>query len=206
MLIIISASHNIASSPNVLKQNNAEVSIKHSFYLFTLMGTSLLNLSATDAVSEVYTELGMGKTSRDNFVATVGLMTEKKNISYRLGLSVINDKHFEESNYLGLNGGVRFYTNNDLTPFLGLGLFTGYHADHYLAEDDDLDNDNDGSIDEDDEMDTDYSFIISVYPELGLRYKINTHHGLTASAQYHVTSEGHEHNFWIYNLGYIYSF
>lgn len=183
-----------------------EFIIKTCIISGTLLGTLALTPSTSAKDQAMYTELGLDKDG-DSFVTTTGVMTEKANVSSRLGVSVMHNSEFEYSTYVGINGGVRLYTHNDFTPFVGIGAFTGYHSsDHYLADDDDIDNDNDGSVDEDNEYETEHNYIIGVYPEIGLRYKINRNASISASAQYHVTNQGAEHNFLTYNLGCKFSF
>jgi hypothetical protein len=169
------------------------------------MGALALTPSTSAKDNAMYTEFGINKHA-DSFVTTIGSVTREDHISSRIGLSIMHNSGFEEATYLGLNGGVRVYTHNDFTPFAGIGAFTGYHEKKVLTDDDGFDNNNDGTIDECRESETEYDFIIGVYPEAGLRYKINRRTSITASAQYHVTSEGSEHNFWSYNLGCQFSF
>lgn len=98
--------------------------------------------------------------------------------------------------FAGLDLGLRTQLPSRLAPFAGVGTYLGANSRSELATGDGRDNDGDGSIDEFGERDNEYSFLGSVYPELGIHFWLNGSTRLTASAQYHLTTEGRDADFW----------
>ena len=98
----------------------------------------------------------------------------------------------------GLDLGVRLQSPSRLAPFIGLGTYLGISAFPRSAEDDNLDNDDDGSIDELGET-TRHAFA-AVYPELGAHFWLKHDVRATLSAQYHISTAGRDHNYWFFGL------
>ena len=106
----------------------------------------------------------------------------------------------EKDWFLGGDFGLRLQAPSRLTPFVGVGTFLGGNKHSVLAEDDHLDNDDDLSVDERGEREDVYSFLASVYPELGVHFWINGKTRLTAGAQYHLTTQGRSNDFWFFGV------
>lgn len=106
--------------------------------------------------------------------------------------------------FAGIDMGLRTQSPSRLAPFAGVGTFLGGNNHRVLAVDDHLDNDDDGSVDERGEMKDDPGFLASFYPELGVHFWMNSGTRLTASAQYHITTDGRDSDFWF--IGFTVSF
>ena len=106
--------------------------------------------------------------------------------------------------FAGLDLGLRTQSPSRFAPFAGVGTFLGGNNHKVLAIDDHIDNDGDTSVDERGEMKDDPNFLASVYPELGAHFWLNSKTRLTASAQYHITTEGRDTDFWF--VGFSVSF
>jgi hypothetical protein len=106
--------------------------------------------------------------------------------------------------FAGIDLGLRTQSPSRLAPFAGVGTFLGGNNHRVLAVDDHRDNDDDGSVDERGEMKDDPHFLASFYPELGVHFWMNSSTRLTASAQYHITTEGRDSDFWF--IGFTLSF
>ena len=98
----------------------------------------------------------------------------------------------------GLDLGVRLQSPSRLAPFIGLGTYLGISAFPHNAEDDNLDNDDDGSIDELGE--TRRHVFFAVYPELGAHFWLKHDVRATLSAQYHMSTSGSDYNYWFFGL------
>lgn len=106
--------------------------------------------------------------------------------------------------FAGVDLGLRTQSPSRFAPFAGVGTFLGGNNRQVLAVDDHRDNDDDGSVDERGEMKDDPRFLASFYPELGAHFWLNSSTRLTASAQYHITTEGRDSDFWF--IGFSLSF
>lgn len=98
--------------------------------------------------------------------------------------------------FLGGDFGLRVQSPSRVAPFLGVGTYLGGNRRNELAIDDHVDNDSDGAIDERGEYKGVYSYMASVYPELGVHFWLNGQTRLSTSAQYHLTTEGRADDFW----------
>lgn len=104
--------------------------------------------------------------------------------------------------FAGLDLGARVQSPSRLAPFAGVGTFIGGNGRQVGARDDNIDNDDDGAIDERGETRTRGEFIASVYPELGVHYWLTSGLRMTGSAQYHVTTDGRDSDFWFIGLSF----
>ena len=102
--------------------------------------------------------------------------------------------------FLGGDAGLRFQAPSRFAPFVGVGTFLGANRKEELAINDHIDNDGDGSVDERGEHDGVYSHFSSVYPEVGAHLWLTSNTRLTTSAQYHVTTEGRDADFWFFGV------
>ncbi len=102
---------------------------------------------------------------------------------------------------IGGNLGTRLQTPTRIAPFVGLGLFGGYSQEKVFAEDDRIDNDEDGLVDEPGEVEWELDdILLAAYPEVGLHLWLNSHLRLTGSASYYLTTEGRSQDFWFYGV------
>lgn len=106
--------------------------------------------------------------------------------------------------FAGLDLGLRTQSPSRLAPFAGIGTFLGGNTNKTLANTDGRDNDDDGSIDEFNELKNDPAFMASFYPELGVHWWLTSDLRLTGSAQYHLTTDGRDSDFWF--IGFSLSF
>ena len=122
-------------------------------------------------------------------------------LSRRVGLALLASEAADDL-FTGVNAGLRVQPPARLAPFAGLGVFAGFSRETVDADFDGLDNDGDGFIDEPGEVDrrTDGA-LASIYPEVGAHFWLTARTRLTASAAYHVTTLGRDHDFWLYGVG-----
>ncbi|MGB7326908.1 MAG: hypothetical protein WBD31_18675 [Rubripirellula sp.] len=101
--------------------------------------------------------------------------------------------------YIGGETGLRLQTPTRLAPFVGAGLFLGASSTRKNAENDDVDNDDDGSVDEDGE--TEFAFdgaLAAVYPECGIHFWWSPRLRLSGFGRYMVTTEGRNADTWYF--------
>ncbi|MGB7345074.1 MAG: hypothetical protein WBD20_12745 [Pirellulaceae bacterium] len=109
-------------------------------------------------------------------------------LTNRVGfVAALNDEDF----YIGGETGIRLQTPTRLAPFVGLGLFAGASSTRSPAEHDDVDNDDDGSVDEDGETEFDFDgALAAVYPEAGLHFWWTPRVRFSGFGRYMITTEG----------------
>lgn len=133
---------------------------------------------------------------------------------------------FDGETLLGLETGTRIQAPSRLAPFAGAGATGGASADaigrtvalvlgaivYVLVTDDDDDHDHDSSHhssnshthdhdhDDDNDWRLHYSPFAAVYPEVGVHYWVTHDTRLTFNARYMVTTEGRDHDFWLFGL------
>ncbi len=93
----------------------------------------------------------------------------------------------------GLEPGIRIQTPSRLAPFVGAGTFIGGSWPGDDRRDDGFDNDFDGVVDDYDESDA--QSLVTIFPEIGAHFWLNSSTRLTTSAQYHFSSEGRDDDF-----------
>ena len=122
-------------------------------------------------------------------------------MEWRGGLACLGGTE-EQDFFGGVNIGARVQTSSRLAPFVGTGVFCGYSKVIVDATTDGVDNDNDAIIDEFGETEKDINnVLLAVYPEVGLHWWVDSRWRVTGSAGYYVTTEGREHDFWLYSFG-----
>ncbi len=104
--------------------------------------------------------------------------------------------------FTGADAGVRVQTPTRLAPFAGLGLFAGYAKEVVPADDDWIDNDDDGFVDEWGEDRERFSdFLASVYPETGVHFWWTPNIRLSGFGRYMITTEGRDDDDWLIGGG-----
>lgn len=116
--------------------------------------------------------------------------------THRMGLvAAVNADDF----FLGAEMGMRFQTPTRLAPFVGVGLFTGAASTTVDAEDDRVDNDDDGFVDEFGEEDTNFDGALSAaYPEAGVHFWWTPQVRLSGFGRYLITTGGRDTDSWFY--------
>ena len=103
--------------------------------------------------------------------------------------------------YAGLDYGARLQLPSRLTPFVGVGTFHGLSTTRVSANDDGIDNDDDGVSDEFGEEDTEFDgWLSTVYPEAGVHFWPTGQSRISAFSRYLVSSEGRAHDDWLFGL------
>lgn len=125
---------------------------------------------------------------------------EGNHVATRYGVSYYADQRFL---YEGITSSVRFFMNDIVSPFVGIGVLAGvggYDAD---ASADGLDNNRDGRVDEPDESTRRLVASAFVYPELGVVVG-GQGVGITLSAKRYYGTQFTGHI--IYSVGLLYTF
>jgi hypothetical protein len=103
--------------------------------------------------------------------------------------------------YGGLDIGARLQTPTRIAPFVGIGAFNGFSTGEERADDDGIDNDDDGLVDERREKRTTYDgWLSAIYPEVGLHLWLDGCWRVTAYGRYLVTTEGRGQDDWLLGL------
>ncbi|WP_442507048.1 hypothetical protein SH528x_005934 [Novipirellula sp. SH528] len=98
-----------------------------------------------------------------------------------------------QDSYIGGETGLRLQTPTRLAPFVGLGLFAGYAESEELADNDHVDNNDDGRIDEWGEEKTRFDGVLAaIYPEAGIHFWWTPRVRLSAYARQMITTEGRD--------------
>lgn len=116
-------------------------------------------------------------------------------------VSLMGTAGFDQAS-LGVDAGIRLQSPTRLAPFVGLGVYTGMNWETVDADDDGLDNDDDGSTDELGEEDIDYDWALAaIYPELGAHFWWTPRLRFTGFGRYWITSDGRDSDTWILGGG-----
>ena len=100
--------------------------------------------------------------------------------------------------YAGVDSGARLQLPTRITPFAGVGLFNGLSTTFGPAEDDNLDNDDDGAVDEDGETDWDFDgWLTAASPAVGAHFWPSGQSRLTLFSRYMVTTDGRASDDWL---------
>jgi len=159
------------------------------------------SIEIPDYKTGIYCELG-GRADPDIIGGEIGLYRYQSEIlSLSGGLSFLASEDLADL-FTGLNVGARLNTPGPLQAFIGLGVFLGYSKERASADNDWIDNDDDGFTDEyGEEKEIIDNVLGSIYPEAGIHLWISDKTRLTLTAKYQITTEGSDHNFWMYNFG-----
>jgi hypothetical protein len=154
----------------------------------------------------LYVQLG-GGTEPDAIGGEVGYFGyQTENLCYVAGIGFLASERFDDL-FVGANLGFRLSAGHTVSPFVGMGVFAGYSKKFVGAEDDNVDNDEDGDVDEEgEEKEVVDHVIASIFPEVGLHVQIAPDSRMTLSGRYHMTTEGRENDFWVYSLGFTFLF
>jgi hypothetical protein len=98
----------------------------------------------------------------------------------------------------GIDTGVRFHLPVRFTPFVGAGVYGATGVFGKPAEDDNVDNDDDDSVDEDGE--TSRSLYAAVYPEIGVSWWLTSRSRVTLSAQHHFSTAGRDYDYTFFGV------
>jgi hypothetical protein len=100
--------------------------------------------------------------------------------------------------FTGLDVGLRLQTPSRLAPFVGAGAFVGYADEVVPAEDDWVDNDDDGFTDERGEDRTRFSgALAAIYPEAGAHFWWRPNWRISSYGRYMITTEGRSEDDWL---------
>ncbi len=101
----------------------------------------------------------------------------------------------------GVDFGTRAEIPARISPFVGLGVYTGYREQQVDAHNDGLDNDDDDRIDEWGEQKSEIEdAMAAVYPEVGLHAWLTSQWRITGSARYYITTNGRQHDAWVFGV------
>lgn len=104
--------------------------------------------------------------------------------------------------FTGADAGLRVQLPTRLAPFAGVGVFLGAAEEEVLADNDWIDNDDDGRIDEPGEERERFSGALAAfYPELGTHFWWNPNVRLTGFGRYFVTTHGRRNDDWVVGIG-----
>jgi hypothetical protein len=150
----------------------------------------------------LYLELGEGLGPYTTLGGEIGLECIDENLSARGGLFFLFSKNLDNDYFIGCNLGTRFsMMKGSISPFVGVGVSTGYSEEKVSATEDGIDNDGDDFIDErrgkKEKVD---KIIATCYPEIGTYLWTSESFKLTISVRYQVTTEGREQDFWMYTM------
>ncbi|MBB3209703.1 hypothetical protein FHS27_005543 [Rhodopirellula rubra] len=105
----------------------------------------------------------------------------------------------DDDYFLGGELGMRFQTPTRLAPFVGWGLFAGASSTTESADDDNIDNDDDGDIDEWGEEEESFDgALMAIYPETGIHFWWTPRVRISGFGRYLVTTEGRDADAWYY--------
>jgi len=154
----------------------------------------------------LYTEFGVRSSSHNIpgvMTGVIGLVHEdmRSGASIRGGFSFYTTD--EKADLLtGGELGMRFHRGSTVAPFIGIGGFVCSSEEEVRADDDGIDNDDDGLIDEAGETKNQLKDIIGgIYPEVGVHVWLTRNVGINASVKYHMTTEGRKFYYRISTVG-----
>jgi len=125
--------------------------------------------------------------------------------SFHLGVGLLGAEHHDDLMMEVFVGGRRHLwetRRRALVPHVGLGAMVAFSTETVSAEDDDIDNDGNGSVDEDGETDTRLSdLFVALTPEAGLTLNLGRGTNLTTSLRYQLRSSGVDDSPWVLAVG-----
>ena len=118
----------------------------------------------------------------------------------RVGLvAAANDDNF----FTGAEVGMRFQPPTRIAPFVGVGLFTGASRGSAIADDDNVDNDEDGWTDEHgEEAETFDGALSAIYPETGVHFWWTPRVRISGFGRYMVTTDGRDSDAWYFGFSF----
>lgn len=119
-------------------------------------------------------------------------------LEYRVGAAGLVHTTGDHPISGGLLGSARLQVPSRFAPFVGFGVYGGW-AGLESAENDNIDNDNNGFVDEDGE--TAHDWALAMFPEVGAHFWLNHRVRLTTSVNYYVTNQGRDDDFLFYSVG-----
>ena len=129
------------------------------------------------------------------------LGAEAYGTSWLTGRGALSGYYGHDEGFLGADLGFRLQTPTRIAPFVGVGTFQGISRGVRLADEDGLDNDDDGRWDEKGETDGYIDGLLSVvYPEVGVHAWLNGNWRITTYGRYLVTSQGRAYDDWLLGL------
>ncbi|MFM7168633.1 MAG: hypothetical protein ACKO3T_25605 [Planctomycetaceae bacterium] len=141
---------------------------------------------ASDAPFTAGADVGLLRYSSDSIEQRIGFR----------GLAGTGDRAL----IVGVDTGMRFHLPTRFSPFVGVGVFGGGWRSSVPAEDDDLDNDDDNSIDEDGEREYSRELYAAVYPEIGINWWVSPRSRATLSVQHHFSTAGRDDDYTFFGL------
>jgi hypothetical protein len=141
-------------------------------------------VGSSDPLFTVGADIGMLRYSSDSIEHRIGLRS----------LAGTGDADL----MAGIDTGVRFHLPVRFTPFVGAGVYGATGVFGKPAEDDNVDNDDDDSVDEDGE--TSRSLYAAVYPEIGVSWWLTSRSRVTLSAQHHFSTAGRDYDYTFFGV------
>lgn len=162
---------------------------------------SLINTSPALKNSETSYAIGINP-SRDAGTADIGIISHPARYLFtKISLSGLLSE--EDDFFTGMNMGLYAHLPARVSPYIGVGIFTGYSQETTIADQDNIDNDNDGFVDELNEQKRKVSgTLATIHPEAGLHLSITSTIRLTLFSTYHYSSGGREDDFWVHGIGF----
>ncbi len=96
---------------------------------------------------------------------------------------------------LGLKIGQRIQAPTRLSPFVGIGIFAAASSTEEPATNDGIDNNGNLFVDEPGERKEVNKGLLTIYPEAGIQYWIDSSSRFTLSTQYHFNANGRDEDF-----------
>ena len=98
-------------------------------------------------IGGIYVELG-GSSNPNAFWGGIGLWGQiSDQVTLKGGFSLLASENFDDT-FTGANLDLHFSLGTRFSPYIGAGIFAGYSRERVIAENDNIDNDDDGFIDE----------------------------------------------------------
>nr|WP_236649284.1 hypothetical protein [Rhodopirellula sp. SM50] len=142
------------------------------------------------------------RTDADHGLFTVDIGAEMYATSFMTARASLMGMGNGDDWFTGLDAGLRLQTPSRLAPFVGAGVYAGYAKEVVSADDDWIDNDDDGFIDEHGEDDERISgSLAAIYPEVGVHFWWTPRIRLTSYGRYMVTTEGRDADDWQAGFG-----
>ena len=124
-------------------------------------------------------------------------------IAAQVGFSFIATDALEDY-FGGMYMNLRLDAPGRTSPFVGVGIFSGYSEEYTSASSDGIDNNHDGFVDEvGEEKEVLDNILFTLHPMVGFKLAIGNNTMLTLTSKYHMTSQSRQNDFWMYEMGYL---